>query len=97
MDDLPERTRARVYFVTAECLTNAARHSPAAAAEVTVRAGSTPRMEIHDDGDGGADLSRGRGLQGLSDRVTLAGGRLTVRSPPGGSTLVMAELAVRRP
>lgn len=97
IDDLPEPTRALVYFVTAECLTNAARYSRAAATEVTVRFGSTLRVEVRDDGVGGARLTPGRGLQGLSDRVTLAGGTLTVASPPGGPTLVMAELAVRPP
>ena len=78
--------------MTAECLTNAARHSAAERATVAVRVGSTLRVEVGDDGVGGADLEGGQGLQNLADRVTLAGGTLAVDSPPGGPTRVMAEI-----
>jgi hypothetical protein len=47
---------------------------------------------VHDDGVGGADPEAGSGLAGLADRVTALGGRLLVESPPGGGTVVRAEL-----
>jgi signal transduction histidine kinase len=82
---------AAAYFVAAEALTNAAKH--AAASEVTVEgrieAGAF-RMTVRDDGRGGADASAGSGLLGLEDRLAAVGGTLTINSPPGGGTLVLA-------
>ena len=86
-----------VYFLVAECLTNVAKHARATVVEVTVAVRPTLRVQVTDDGSGGAEPSAGHGLQGLADRVTLAGGTLTLTSPPGGPTLVTAELAVRPP
>ena len=49
-------------------------------------------IEIADDGVGGADEAGGSGLRGLADRVEALDGRLTVVSPPGAGTTVVAEL-----
>ena len=49
-------------------------------------------VEIADDGVGGADESAGTGLQGLADRVAALDGTLRILSPPGGGTVVTAEL-----
>ena len=48
-------------------------------------------LEVADDGTGGADPAGG-GLSGLRRRVEALDGTLTVTSPPGGPTLVRAEL-----
>jgi signal transduction histidine kinase len=83
---------AIAYFVVAEALTNVAKHSRAGRATVSVgRHGDTLSVVISDDGIGGAD-PRGQGLSGLADRVTGVDGRLTVRSPAGGGTIITAEL-----
>jgi signal transduction histidine kinase len=83
---------AIAYFVVAEALTNVAKHSRAAGAAVSVgRHGDTLSVVISDDGTGGAD-PRGQGLSGLADRVAGVDGRLTVRSPAGGGTMITAEL-----
>ena len=52
------------------------------------------RVEIADDGRGGADpgAGNGTGLRGLADRVEALGGRLAVESPPGGGTTVRVVL-----
>ena len=51
------------------------------------------RVEISDDGRGGADpASGGTGLRGLADRVEALGGQLTLESPPGAGTTVRAAL-----
>jgi signal transduction histidine kinase len=47
---------------------------------------------VADDGVGGADPALGSGLRGLADRVAALGGRLSVDSPIGGGTRVVAEI-----
>ena len=50
------------------------------------------RIEIEDDGRGGADPARGTGLRGLADRIEALGGTLRVDSPAGGGTRLAAEI-----
>jgi signal transduction histidine kinase len=52
-------------------------------------------VEVADDGAGGAAVEQGSGLRGLRDRVETLYGELWVDSPPGGGTVVRAELPVR--
>ena len=56
--------------------------------------GSTLRVEVADDGVGGADGGRGSGIRGLQDRVAALGGRLSIESPRGQGTRVIAEIPV---
>ena len=89
----PEAIESAAYYVIAEAMTNAVKHSRAKT--VTVRIGEANghlEVEIADDGAGGADARRGSGLVGLYDRTAAVGGRLQVESPPGGGTTVKAEL-----
>jgi signal transduction histidine kinase len=82
-----------VYFVTAEALTNVAKHSRASMCAVSlVKIGDTLLLTIGDDGVGGAHVSKGHGLSGLADRLRAVDGTLTVRSPAGGPTSIMAEV-----
>ena len=89
---LPAEIEASAYFIVAEALTNVVKHSHAGHAEVTasVQDGML-RIEVRDDGAGGADPD-GHGLVGMRDRVTTLGGRLEIDSPAGGGTLVAATL-----
>ncbi|HEY3560489.1 MAG TPA: sensor domain-containing protein [Kribbella sp.] len=81
------------YFVVTEALTNVAKHAEAATADVRVqRDGDVLRIEVRDDGKGGADAAAGSGLRGLTDRVGGVDGRLTVDSPAGGGTTLIAEV-----
>jgi len=94
--DVPRRPPAPIeaiaYFVVAEALTNVAKHSRAAAAQVRVeRHGDTLGIVIRDDGTGGADPA-GQGLSGLADRVAGVDGGLSIDSPPGGGTVIKVEL-----
>ena len=50
------------------------------------------RLEVADDGPGGADPSRGSGMRGLADRVEALGGSFEVLSPRGGGTRLLAVL-----
>ena len=89
---LPAEIEASAYFIVAEALTNAVKHSQAGSAEVTARVhDGLLHLEIRDDGIGGADPN-GHGLVGMDDRVTALGGRLSIKSLAGGGTLVAATV-----
>ncbi len=81
------------YFAVAEALANATVHSGATFAFVTMkRDGDLLRMEVGDDGRGGADPSRGTGLRGIERRLAAFDGTMSLSSPPGGPTIVTMEL-----
>jgi len=85
------------YFCAAELITNATKHSYADQIEIkiyTERSGVL-RLEVSDDGVGGADAARGSGLTGLAQRVSTVDGRIDVSSPVGGPTTVTVELPLR--
>jgi signal transduction histidine kinase len=89
----PARVEATAYFVASEGLANVAKHAQASKASVCIaRRNGVLAVEIADDGVGGARLLDGSGLTGLADRVEALGGRLQVRSHPGGGTRVVAEI-----
>jgi signal transduction histidine kinase len=90
---LPDPVESAAYFVVAEALTNAAKHARAAEIGVRItRHRDLLIVEVIDDGVGGADPDAGSGLRGLADRVAAVDGTLTVTSPPGGPTVIRAEL-----
>jgi signal transduction histidine kinase len=93
---LPAPVEVTAYFVVAESLANIAKYAGASRAtlEATVDNGSL-RLEVTDDGRGGADPQRGSGLRGLTDRVAALGGELTVDSEPGHGTRVVAVIPCR--
>jgi signal transduction histidine kinase len=92
-NQLPEQVAAAAYFVCAEALANTAKHAAASRAAVAVTASEgRVRIEIDDDGVGGADPRRGSGLRGLADRVETLGGTLQVDSVPGRGTHLAAEI-----
>lgn len=89
----PRAVEETAYFVAAELLTNAAKHSGAGRVDLVARR-SRQRLylEVRDDGQGGADPARGSGLTGLADRLAVLGGRMFLSSPAGGPTVVRVEL-----
>ena len=90
---LPDPVELTAYFVASEALANVAKYSGASHAKVRLwRSGPVAKIQIADDGVGGADDSRGSGLRGLADRVEAVDGRLYVTSPPGAGTTITAEL-----
>ena len=92
---LPERVEVAAYYVVAEALTNVARHAGASLVRVQLeRADGLVRLDIRDDGVGGADPSRGSGLIGLKDRVEATGGTLGVESHPGRGTSLLVKLPI---
>ena len=90
---LPNEVEAAAYFVIAEALTNVAKYAHASECSVCLSVDDERlRVEIRDDGIGGADPSTGSGLLGLRDRVEALDGSLEVDSPPGDGTAVIVEL-----
>ncbi|WP_409329596.1 histidine kinase [Trujillonella humicola] len=91
-EPLPEVVAATAYFTAAEALTNAAKHSLAAACSLRAAVdGDRLEVQVADEGAGGAD-PEGSGLRGLADRVEAVGGRLRVDSPPAGGTRLSVVL-----
>ena len=90
---LPSAVEAAIYYVVAEALTNVTKYARATCVEVIVTTDDgTARVEVIDDGVGGADPSLGSGLNGLTDRVEALDGRLQVTSDRGKGTRVVAEV-----
>jgi GAF domain-containing protein len=86
---------ATAYFVVCEALTNVIKHARASRAEVSAQLDNGKlRVEIRDDGVGGARGADGTGLGGLADRLAALDGGLVLESPPGGGTRVCALLPV---
>jgi signal transduction histidine kinase len=96
----PRAVETVAYFVVSEALTNAAKHSGATVVDVVVEYTAPDdtahdnllRVIVSDNGTGGADPARGTGLQGLSQRIRALDGLLTVQSPQGGPTVLVADL-----
>jgi signal transduction histidine kinase len=95
-DRVPEKVEATAYYIVSEALTNAAKHANATMVHVGVdTTDGVVRLAVRDEGAGGADPARGSGLLGLRDRVHAAGGTITVHSPIGEGTELLAELPLR--
>ncbi|MEY9838193.1 signal transduction histidine kinase [Streptacidiphilus sp. EB103A] len=95
--DLPGRLDTPVesacYFAVAEVVTNAVRHASASGLRIRMaRTGGLLRIEVVDDGLGGADAARGSGLAGVERRLAAFDGILAISSPPGGPTIVVMEV-----
>jgi signal transduction histidine kinase len=105
--DLPRPAGASVeaiaYFIVSESLANIAKHARATRADIAVtRLGNRLRITVTDDGVGGAAIPppgdgpagawSGTGLRGLVQRATAVDGTLSIDSPPGGPTVITAEL-----
>ena len=90
---LPAAVEATAYFVVAEALTNAIKHADAGRVEVrTSVADDRLRVEVNDDGRGGADPANGTGLTGIQDRVAALGGTIRIDSEHGVGTRLEMEL-----
>jgi signal transduction histidine kinase len=90
---LPPPIEAATYYLVAEALTNVAKHARATAVTVSVtRTGASARIEVHDDGVGGAAVANGSGLRGLADRVEALGGTLELSSSHEAGTRLTGEI-----
>lgn len=89
----PTSVESAAYFTVGEALTNVTKHSNGTKATVRVnRVDTGVLVEVTDNGQGGAELRHGGGLAGLADRAATIDGVVVVVSPPGGPTVIRAEL-----
>jgi signal transduction histidine kinase len=90
---LPAPVESAAYFAVAEAVANAAKHSGADTVHIRIaHYGGMLRIEVTDDGHGGADPAHGTGLLGVERRVAAFDGILAISSPPGGPTIIVIEV-----
>ncbi len=90
---LPAGIESAAYFLICEALQNTVKHAQAAHAVVRIaQTDGVLRVEVTDDGTGGAHVAGGSGLRGMADRVEAVDGNLRLYSQPGQGTRVIAEL-----
>jgi signal transduction histidine kinase len=90
---MPAEVEAVAYFLCSEALANITKHASASRVSISVTTGDgRVRIEVEDDGLGGADPASGTGLRGLADRVEALGGTFHLESPPGTGTRLAAEI-----
>ena len=95
--ELPGRPPAPVesaaYFAVSELVANVSKHADAHQAWIDLRfERGALRIDVGDDGRGGADPARGTGLRGIERRLSAFDGILALSSPPGGPTVATLEL-----
>jgi signal transduction histidine kinase len=96
-DRFPEPVEVTAYYVVSEALTNAAKHAATPVVDVAVAVEDRSlRVEIRDDGRGGADPAAGSGLLGLKDRIEAIGGTMDLTSPLGVGTSLRVALPLTR-
>jgi len=99
--ELSPPLRHAVFRIVQECLTNVARHSQSARAQVQLSDHDGQlRVEVRDWGVGFdvKNVPKDRvGLEGIRLRARLAGGRATINSVPGQGTTVAVELPLAVP
>jgi signal transduction histidine kinase len=89
----PGAIETAVYFIVAEALANVVKHAHASKASVAVaQDNGLVRVEVADDGAGGAAFGAGSGLRGLADRAGALDGKLVVESQAGHGTRLVAEI-----
>jgi signal transduction histidine kinase len=90
----PPQIEAAVYFCCLEAMQNAAKHANAKALAIVVSDGDALRFSVSDDGCGfdAGELTSGRGLVNMRDRVAAAGGTLVVTSAAGRGTSVAGTI-----
>ncbi len=94
---LPPQTESAAYYVVAEALTNVAKHAAATQAWVQLTyTDAELRIDLTDDGRGGARWVPGHGISGLAERTQTAGGIFVLHSPEGGPTMITVTLPYDR-
>jgi len=99
-DLLEPDTESSLYRLTQEALTNVIKHAAASRVEIALEhRDDAVQLRVSDDGRGFEPQhdNGGFGLIGMRERVSLAGGRLDIRSSPGEGTTLEARLPAPSP
>ncbi|PJJ63486.1 sensor histidine kinase [Compostimonas suwonensis] len=101
---LPPEIERSAYFIVAELLTNASKHSGATALRLRASLRDDPTggprwldLWVTDNGRGGAAMTPSHGLAGLDERLRGLRGMLVIDSPAGGPTSIGAHIPVESP
>lgn len=97
---LEQEREIDAYRIVQEAVGNAARHSHASKVWIdAVEDDGLLAITVGDDGVGFdmATTAVGLGLVGMQERATILGGRLEVRSEPGGGTVVALQIPIEAP
>jgi signal transduction histidine kinase len=94
VDSAPE-WKENLYWITIEALNNALKHSQARKIQINIHYSNRQlNLEIEDDGNG-FNLKRvqngGLGMRTMRERAELLGGQISIKSSPGGGTIVSFE------
>jgi signal transduction histidine kinase len=96
--EVAESVEVAVYYFVAETVTNTTKHAGASRVEVTIEGRDSHLWVcVRDDGVGGADPACGSGLVGLKDRIEAFGGTMTLDSPTGEGTTLVAQFPLPEP
>ncbi|MFC9999930.1 sensor histidine kinase [Nocardia sp. NPDC127526] len=88
----PRPVESACYFTASEAVTNVIKYAAAQRIDIIVsEADGMLRMQVRDNGRGGADPA-GHGLTGIASRITALDGTLSVDSPVGGPTIIRVEV-----
>jgi signal transduction histidine kinase len=91
----PPAVEVAAYFICSEALANITKHARATHADIEIKNTETElRVQVADDGVGGAKPGTGSGLRGLQDRAETLGGHITITSPDGQGTHLIAVLPI---
>lgn len=89
----PEPVESAAYFAVAECLANVVKHSGARHAWIVIAAPQHRlRIQVGDDGRGGAHAGHGTGLAGIARRLAAFDGTMELSSPESGPTVITVEV-----
>jgi signal transduction histidine kinase len=89
----PPAVESAAYFMVSEALTNVVKHAGATCVRIGLfRTGARLRVEVVDDGIGGADPAHGTGLRGLADRAAAFDGTMSVTNAEPTGTRIVLEL-----
>jgi signal transduction histidine kinase len=90
---LPDAVATTAYYVIGEAVTNAMKHANATRLDLRlVTEADLLRLEVEDNGVGGAITRPGSGLAGIKDRVAAAGGSLSIHNRRDRGTIIKAVL-----
>lgn len=97
---LPKEIELTIYRIVQEALTNVSKHAQAQHVAITMGGGSDRvLMSIRDDGRGidRAKKTKGLGLLGMSERVRLLGGTLSIQGGAEEGTSILVEIPLSAP
>jgi signal transduction histidine kinase len=90
---LPAPVEVAAYYIASEALTNVEKHAQASVVEVIASHDEgVLKLEVRDNGVGGVDAGHGSGILGLTDRVEVLGGTISIASPLCGGTTLSVRL-----